>query len=68
MQTSVTELLGAWRAGDRDAERRLLDLVYSDLRRVARGALARERRAHTLEPTALAHEAYLRLADQDRIA
>lgn len=68
MATSVTELLGAWRAGDREAEERLVAAVYGDLRRIARGALARERSGHTLQPTALAHEAYLDLAEQRRAA
>jgi RNA polymerase sigma factor (TIGR02999 family) len=45
----------------------LLPLVYDELRRLARGFLARERRDHTLQPTALVHEAYLRLADQTRV-
>lgn len=59
----VTELLAAWRQGDESAAERLIPLVYDDLRRRAAAALRRERRAHTLTPTALVHEAYLRLVD-----
>ena len=59
----VTELLVAWRRGDESAAERLIPLVYDDLRARAAGALRRERRAHTLTPTALVHEAYLRLMD-----
>ncbi len=59
----VTELLVAWRRGDERAAERLIPLVYGELRARAAGALRRERRAHTLTPTALVHEAYLRLMD-----
>jgi len=59
----VTELLVAWRRGDESAAERLIPLVYDDLRARAAGALRRERRAHTLTPTALVHEAYLRLME-----
>jgi RNA polymerase sigma factor (TIGR02999 family) len=62
----VTELLHAWSAGDPDARDRLLPLVYAELRRRAAGYLRRERRGHTLQPTALVHEAYLKLVDQRR--
>ena len=58
----VTRLLGAWRAGEGGAEDRLLPLVYDDLRRLASHLMGRERPDHTLQPTALVHEAYLRLA------
>jgi RNA polymerase sigma factor (TIGR02999 family) len=58
---SVTALLQAWNAGDEEAGRQLIPLVYSELRRRARGYLRRERLGHTLQPTALVHEAYLRL-------
>jgi RNA polymerase sigma factor (TIGR02999 family) len=60
----VTRLLGEYRRGDRGALERLLPLVYRELRRIAAGALRAERSGHTLQPTALVHEAYLRLADQ----
>jgi RNA polymerase sigma factor (TIGR02999 family) len=59
----VTELLVAWRRGDESAAERLIPLVYDELRARAAGALRRERRGHTLTPTALVHEAYLRLVD-----
>lgn len=60
----VTRLLLAWRAGDRTAYEELIPLVYAELHRVAERHLRRERTGHTLQPTALVHEAYLRLADQ----
>jgi RNA polymerase sigma-70 factor (ECF subfamily) len=60
----VTELLRAWSGGDLAARDRLIPLVYEDLRRRAAAYLRRERRGHTLQPTALVHEAYLRLVDQ----
>jgi RNA polymerase sigma factor (TIGR02999 family) len=59
----VTGLLADWRHGDRDALVKLMPLVYAELRRLARRTMARERGDHTLEPTALVHELYLRLAD-----
>ncbi|MGH8317661.1 MAG: sigma-70 family RNA polymerase sigma factor [Steroidobacteraceae bacterium] len=58
------ELLRLWRAGDGDALRRLLPQVYEELHRVAERHLRRERPGHTLQTTALIHEAYLRLMDQ----
>jgi RNA polymerase sigma factor (TIGR02999 family) len=58
---TVTALLQAWGAGDEEAGRRLVPLVYRDLRRRAAGLLRREAPGHTLQPTALVHEAYLRL-------
>ncbi len=58
---SVTALLQAWNAGDEEAGRRLIPLVYDELRRRAGAYLRRERPGHTLQPTALVHEAYLRL-------
>jgi RNA polymerase sigma-70 factor (ECF subfamily) len=61
---NVTELLRAHRAGDAEALERLVALVYGELRRQAARYLRRERQNHTLQPTALVHEAYLRLADQ----
>jgi RNA polymerase sigma factor (TIGR02999 family) len=64
---AITELLLLWRQGDAAAGERLLGLVYQDLRRSAAGFLRRERAGHTLQPTALVHEAYLRLVDQDRV-
>jgi RNA polymerase sigma factor (TIGR02999 family) len=58
---SVTGLLRAWRAGDGAALERLTPLVYDELRRIARRSLRRERAGHSLQATALVHEAYLRL-------
>jgi RNA polymerase sigma factor (TIGR02999 family) len=57
----VTGLLQRWQAGDADALERLLPLVYDELRRVARARLRQEQPGHTLQATALVHEAYLRL-------
>jgi RNA polymerase sigma factor (TIGR02999 family) len=62
----VTTLLHAWSAGDAAARDQLVALVYPDLRRRAAAYLRRERRDHTLQPTALVHEAYLRLINQRR--
>lgn len=67
MSTTVTQLLLDWRAGDDAALDRLLPLVYDDLHRLARGQFARERAGHTLQPTALVHEAYLRLVEIRRV-
>jgi RNA polymerase sigma-70 factor (ECF subfamily) len=64
---SVTALLLSWRNGDRAAHAQLLAAVYDELRRLAASYLRRERREHTLQPTALVHEAYLQLCDQSRI-
>jgi RNA polymerase sigma factor (TIGR02999 family) len=63
---NVTELLRAWAGGDTDARDRLLPLVYAELRRHAAARLRREPPGHTLQPTELVHEAYLRLVDQNR--
>jgi RNA polymerase sigma factor (TIGR02999 family) len=57
----VTKLLRHWRTGDEKALAELLPLVYNELRRVARAELRRERPDHTLQSTALVHEAYMRL-------
>jgi RNA polymerase sigma factor (TIGR02999 family) len=62
----VTELLLAWGAGDRSALDRLVPLVYRELRQIAARALRGEAPGHTLQTTALVHEAYLRLVDQSR--
>ena len=63
----VTALLRAWTAGDTDARDRLMAVLYQDLRHRAAAQLRRERPGHTLQPTALVHEAYLRLVDQRRV-
>lgn len=60
----VTRLLVDVRAGDKEAEARLLAVLYDELRRLAASYLRRERPDHTLQPTALVHEAYLRLVEQ----
>src|SRR6185295_3343588 len=64
---NVTELLVSWGQGETAALDRLLPLLYDDLRRVARGHLRREGPGHTLQPTALVHEVFLRLVDVDRM-
>ena len=63
----ITVLLAELRAGNRSAESRLLPLVYAELRRRARRYMRGERPDHTLQPTALVHEAYLRLAGQREV-
>lgn len=60
----VTQLLEAARSGNSEAVNQLLPLVYDELRRIAFDYLSRERSDHTLQPTALVHEAYLRLVNQ----
>jgi RNA polymerase sigma factor (TIGR02999 family) len=60
----VSELLAKWRAGDEKALQTLMPLVYNELHAVAHRYLQRERPGHTLQTTALVHEAYLRLTDQ----
>lgn len=63
----VTALLAAWRGGDADALDKLIPIVYDDLRRVAGRYMRSEESGHTLQTTALVHEAYLRLIrEQDR--
>ena len=66
-EDDVTGLLAAWGQGDQAADSRLMAIVYRDLRRVARRKLGTERADHSLEPTALVHEAYLRLVDFRRL-
>lgn len=63
-QAGVTQLLKAWSDGDHSALDRLMPLVMDELRRLAGAYLRRERANHTLQPTALVNEAYLRLVDQ----
>jgi RNA polymerase sigma factor (TIGR02999 family) len=63
----VTRLLLAWNEGDDGALDELLPVVYSELQRLARSYMARERRGHTLQPTALINEAYLRLVDVRKV-
>ena len=63
----VTRLLESLSGGDRGALDALFPLVYSELRRLARGQLSRERPGHTLDSVALVNEAYLKLVDQDNV-
>jgi RNA polymerase sigma factor (TIGR02999 family) len=63
----VTGLLRAWAAGNPEAQEELLPLVYRELRQRAAGQLRRDRKGHTLQPTALVHEAYLRLLGQQEV-
>lgn len=64
MAEDVTQLLVRWSEGDKDALEQLMPLVYNELRRLANYYLQRERKDHTLQSTALVHEAFLRLIDQ----
>ncbi|HJX28071.1 MAG TPA: sigma-70 family RNA polymerase sigma factor [Thermoanaerobaculia bacterium] len=64
-QESITQLLDSWSSGNQDAAERLLPLVYEELRRIAARQLRQERGAHTLQATAIVHEAYLRLIGQE---
>lgn len=64
----VTNLLARWRGGDAAAREALVPLVYDELRRIARRCLAGQKTNHTLQPTALVHEAYLRLAGHDSVS
>lgn len=61
--TDITSLLARWQAGEDGAHDRVAEVVYPDLRRIAAAYLRRERGNHTLQPTALVHEAFLRLVD-----
>lgn len=63
----VTELLLEWGGGDEASRDRLMQVVYDELRRVAAAQLRHERPDHTLQPTALVNEAYVRLVDQTRV-
>ena len=63
----ITQILQDLRSGGRDTLNELLPLVYSELRQLANSYLSRERSNHTLQPTALVHEAYLRLIGQNEI-
>jgi len=64
---SVTQLLRAWGGGDDAALEQLVPIVEGELRRLARGYMARERRGHTLQVTALVNEAFLRLTDARQV-
>ena len=66
-RSDVTRWLVEWRAGNQDARDRLVDAVYEELRRLAHNYLRRERPGHTLQTTALVHDAYLELVDQRQV-
>jgi RNA polymerase sigma factor (TIGR02999 family) len=63
----ITELLVEWSGGDKAALEELMPLVYDELRRLARSYLRRQAQTHLLQPTALVHEAYLRLVGQKSV-
>ncbi|MEO8277310.1 MAG: ECF-type sigma factor, partial [Thermoanaerobaculia bacterium] len=64
----ITDLLLQWRGGDASSLERLMPLVYDEMRRIAARQARQERQGHTLQPTAIVHEAYLRLVDQSRVS
>lgn len=66
--SDVTTLLDRWNRGDEAAYRDLLALLYDELRELAQGLLRGEREGHTLQPTALVHEAYMRLIGLNQIS
>lgn len=66
-QDEITDLLLAWGNGDRAALDRLMPVVYQELHRLAKVYLSRERADHTLQPTALIHEAYLKLFNRQKV-
>jgi len=68
LQPDVTQILKDWSGGDAAAPEKLMPLVYEELRRLARNYIARERADHTLQATALVHEAYLRMVDEKRVS
>lgn len=67
LSNDVTRLLGKLQSGNEDAVAELVPLLYGELRRMAASYLSRERHNHTLQPTAVVHEAYLRLVDQKAV-
>ena len=67
VEGEVTQLLQRWRTGDHEALEHLLPLVYSQLHAIAKGYMRRERDDHTLQPTALINEVYLRLLNQKTV-
>ena len=66
-KTDATQILKEWSEGDKSAPARLMPLIYEELRRRAAEYLRHERPDHTLQATALVHEAYLKLIDQNRV-
>ena len=65
--SEITQILQDWNSGEEEARERLLPFVYDELRRQARALMHRERSDHTLQPTALVHEAFMRLSEQTGI-
>lgn len=65
--SEITRILHDWNNGDESAGERLLPIVYQELRRNARFLMAKERASHTLQPTALVHEAFLKLTELKEI-
>lgn len=65
--SDITQILQDWNDGDEDAKERLIPYVYDELKRQARYLMSSERSNHTLQPTALVHEAFLRLSEQTGI-
>jgi RNA polymerase sigma-70 factor, ECF subfamily len=65
---TITRLLGSWKSGDQAALEELMPLIYAELHKRARGLMRKERASHTLQPTALINEAYLRLVDAGQVA
>lgn len=66
-KTEITQLLLDWSEGDLEAREKLMPLVYEELRRIARGYFSREAKDHTLQPTALVNEVYMRLVDRRKV-
>ena len=66
--SEITQILHEWNGGDAEAKERLLRFVYDELKRQARFLMSRERVDHTLQPTALVHEAFLKMGDANGIA
>jgi RNA polymerase sigma-70 factor (ECF subfamily) len=66
-QSEITRYLLKWNQGDEAALQKLMPLVYDELKKLARSYLRKERSGHTLQTTALVHEAFLRLIDQDSV-
>lgn len=65
--SEITQILQEWNGGDADAKERLLPYVYAELKRQARFLMSKERANHTLQPTALVHEAFIKLSEQTGI-
>ncbi|MCO6509404.1 MAG: sigma-70 family RNA polymerase sigma factor [Aridibacter famidurans] len=65
--SEITQILQEWNEGDEDAKERLMPFVYDELKRQARLLMSRERKGHTLQPTALVHEAFIQISKQSGI-